>query len=258
MAGNDKGGPWGGSSGGDNRGGNNGDRPPGGDGPQIPEIEEIVKKGQEQLRVLMGGRGGSGGSGSGGELPSLGRGTIGLVVLATIPAVIVGGLFKDRVEALFENPVAPGIALLVTGAFLWTSRGALQRATKERPVATAALLIGLAQAFALIPGISRSGATVVTALWLGIQAKEAAAFSFLMAVPAIAGAMVLMIPDLGAGVGPGMVPLALGGLAAAVTGVLAIKTFVAMLDRKSFYWFAPYCWSVGVLYLVYLAVRVTA
>jgi len=183
---------------------------------------------------------------------------IGLVVLATIPAVIVGGLFKDRVEALFDNPVVPGIALLVTGAFLWTSRGPLQRATKERPVATAALLIGLAQAFALIPGISRSGATVVTALWLGIQAKEAAAFSFLMAVPAIAGAMVLMIPDLGAGVGPGMVPLALGGLAAAVTGVLAIKTFVAMLDRKSFYWFAPYCWSVGVLYLVYLAVRVTA
>lgn len=180
---------------------------------------------------------------------------IGLVVLATIPAVIVGGLFKDQVEALFDDPVVPGFGLLVTGVFLWTSRGALKRAVKERPVATAALLIGVAQAFALVPGISRSGATVVTALWLGIEAKEAAAFSFLMAVPAIAGAMVLMIPDLGSGAGPGMVPLVLGGLAAAVTGVLAIKTFVAMLDRKSFYWFAPYCWSIGVLYLTYLAVR---
>ncbi len=91
MAGNN-GGPWGGNNGDDNRGGgnkgggNNGGRPPGGDGPQIPEIEEIVKKGQEQLRVLMGGRGGSGGgTGSGGgEMPSFGRGTIGLVLVAAL------------------------------------------------------------------------------------------------------------------------------------------------------------------------------
>jgi undecaprenyl-diphosphatase len=180
---------------------------------------------------------------------------IGLLVLATIPAVIVGGLFKDRVEALFDDPVTPGFTLLVTGAFLWTSRSAIKRAVKERPAATTAFIIGLAQAFALVPGISRSGATVVAALWLGIQAKEAAAFSFLMAVPAIGGAMVLMLPDLGAGTGPGLLPLVIGGLAAAVTGVLAIKTFVAMLDRKSFFWFAPYCWTVGTLYLGYLWIR---
>jgi len=180
---------------------------------------------------------------------------VGLVVIATLPAVIVGGLFRDQVEALFDDAVTPGVALMVTGLFLWTSRGAIKRAVKERPAATAAVLIGLAQAFALVPGISRSGATVVTALWLGVQAKEAAAFSFLMAVPAIAGAMVLMYLDVGAGPGPGLMPLALGGLAAAVTGVLAIRTFVAMLDRKSFYWFAPYCWSIGALYLAYLAIR---
>jgi undecaprenyl-diphosphatase len=180
---------------------------------------------------------------------------IGLVVVATVPAVIVGGLFKSRVEALFDDPWVPGVALLVTGALLWTSRGALKRATAERPVARVALLMGLAQAFALIPGISRSGSTVITGLWLGLEAKEAAAFSFLMAVPAIAGAMVLMLPDLGSGAGPGVLPLVLGGIAAGVTGVLAIKTFVAMLERKSFFWFAPYCWSVGLLYLIFLAVR---
>ncbi len=88
MAGNNSGGPWGGGGNkGGNRGGGDqgGGRGPGGDGPQIPEIDEIVKKGQEQLRVLMGGRGGSGGRGSGGgELPGFGRGTIGIVLLAAI------------------------------------------------------------------------------------------------------------------------------------------------------------------------------
>ena len=182
-------------------------------------------------------------------------GYVGLLAVATLPAVLVGGLFQEEVEALFDGQVTPGVALLVTGVLLWSTRGALARAVKERPFLTAALLMGVAQAIALVPGISRSGATVVTALWLGLQVREAAAFSFLMAVPAIAGALVLMMPELEAGGGPGAVPLALGGLAAAVTGVLAIKTFVAMLERKSFFWFAPYCWAVGAGYLAYLAVR---
>jgi undecaprenyl-diphosphatase len=180
---------------------------------------------------------------------------VGLVVLATLPAVIVGGLFREQVEALFDDAVTTGVALLVTGAILWTSRRGLERAVKERPGAAAAVLIGFAQAFALVPGVSRSGATVVIALWLGVQAKEAAAFSFLMGVPAIGGAMLLMLLDAGPLSGPGLAPLALGAAAAAVTGVLAIRTFVAMLDRQSFHWFAPYCWSVGALYLAYLAMR---
>lgn len=102
MAGNDNGGPWGGggnSGGGDNggkRGGNNGGRPPGGggDGPQIPEIEEIVKKGQEQLRVLMGGRGGGNAGGSGGGTGGLGRGSIGLVVLAAIALWLYASVYR--------------------------------------------------------------------------------------------------------------------------------------------------------------------
>jgi len=113
-----------------------------------------------------------------------------LVVVATIPAALVGLTAKDAIEALFESPVVPGVALLVTGTFLWTTRRAVARATLERPGWIAALLIGAAQAFALVPGISRSGATVVAALWLGVKGREAAAFSFLMAVPAIAGAAV--------------------------------------------------------------------
>lgn len=181
----------------------------------------------------------------------------GLIVVATIPAGLLGVFAKDSIEALFDNPYAPGVALLVTGVVLWSSRAALERGTADRPTWVAALAIGVAQAFALVPGISRSGSTVVAAMWLGLEAREAAAFSFLMAVPAIAGAAVLQLPDL-VGAGPvGLSPavLLIGSVAAAVTGVLAIRTFVAMLARRSFHFFAPYCWIVGVAYLAYLAMR---
>lgn len=180
---------------------------------------------------------------------------LGLLVLATLPAVFVGLLFEDAIEALFETPVATGVALLVTGLVLWTSRWALPRAKGSLPTWTAALLIGVAQAFAIIPGISRSGSTVVAALWLGVAPREAAAFSFLMAVPAIAGAAVLQIGDLDVAAGLGVAALTLGSVFAAVTGVLAIRTFVAMLARESFHFFAPYCWIVGALFLAWLGLR---
>ena len=180
---------------------------------------------------------------------------VGLVVVATIPAALLGVLAKDYIEALFDNPYAPGFALLATGAFLWSSKAALAGATEARPTWTAALLIGLAQACALVPGISRSGATVVAALWLGVEAREAAAFSFLMAVPAIAGAALLQILDLGTVGGLSTSVLIAGGATAAVTGVLAIRTFVALLARRSFHLFAPYCWLAGAAFLIFLASR---
>jgi undecaprenyl-diphosphatase len=180
------------------------------------------------------------------------RSYVALLVLATLPAAVVGLLFEDRVEALFDSPAVPGVALLVTGAVLWTARWALERTERPLPSGPGAFLIGVAQACALVPGISRSGSTVVAALWLRVDAEEAAAFSFLMAVPAIAGAAVLQIPEIGSGAGPGVAPLLAGGVAAAVTGVVAIRTFVAMLARRSFHLFAPYCWAVGGLYLLWL------
>ena len=182
---------------------------------------------------------------------------LGLVAVATVPAGLVGGLFKDRIEALFESPVVPGVALLVTGVLLWSTRAARRRwegRTEPLPGMGAAGLIGIAQAFALVPGISRSGATVVVALWLGLEAREAAAFSFLMSVPAIGGAAVLALPDLaGSGPGVGLLVLLAGAAAAAVTGVLAIRTFIRMLERRSFHHFALYCWAVGAAFLAYLA-----
>ncbi|MBM4184264.1 MAG: undecaprenyl-diphosphate phosphatase [Gemmatimonadetes bacterium] len=176
------------------------------------------------------------------------------VVFASVPAGLVGVLAKDQVEALFESPVVPGVGLLITGVLLWSSRSALPRASGTVSTWTIALAIGVAQAFAITPGVSRSGTTIVAALWLGVEAREAAAFSFLMAIPAIAGAAVLELPDLsGAGLDWGV--LALGSVVAAVVGILAIRTLVALLASRSFHAFAPYCWAVGALFLIYLGVR---
>jgi len=177
----------------------------------------------------------------------------GLLVVATIPAGLVGVGAGDLIERLFDSPVVVGGALLVTGGLLWTTRGALARNPQGKPGLREAIIIGFAQAFAIIPGISRSGTTVAIGLWLGLEAEEAAAFSFLMAIPAILGAAVLKFPDLqGGGIGIGVGPLLLGSLAAAITGIFAIWTFVAMLKKKSFYKFAPYCWTVGILFLLFL------
>jgi len=184
---------------------------------------------------------------------------LGLLVLATIPAALVGLLWRDRVEALFESPLTVGFALFVTGILLWSTRRVLRDGddTRWREVALgAALAMGVAQSFALVPGISRSGATVVVGLWLGVEPREAAAFSFLMALPAIAGASVLELPEIfsaGGGGIPGST-LLLGGGVAAVTGVLAIRTFVAMLRHRAFHHFAVYCWLAGGGFLSYLFV----
>lgn len=181
---------------------------------------------------------------------------LGLLVAATLPAAVIGLAFKDPLEALFDDPWVPGVAFLVTGAVLWSSRAALARDPSSKPFLRAAVLIGFAQAFALVPGISRSGSTVVAALWLGVAPAEAAAFSFLMALPAIGGAAVLQVPDILAGPsGISTLALLVGGVVAAVTGVLAIRTFVEMLRRRSFYHFAIYVWLLGAAFLLWIALR---
>jgi undecaprenyl-diphosphatase len=202
---------------------------------------------------------------------------LGLIALASVPAAVVGLGVRGAMEALFEAPYVTGLALLATGTFLWTSRRAMARDPAGKPGIRDALLMGIAQAFAIVPGISRSGATVVAGLWLGVGAEEAAAFSFLMAVPAILGAAALQFPELpanggfpdvtggigagGSGAGGfgadglGAGPLALGGIVAAVVGVVAIWAFVTMLKKKSFHRFAGYCWGVGGLFLFYLLLK---
>lgn len=173
-----------------------------------------------------------------------------LLIVATIPAVVVGLLFNDYIEAHFHSMIELGIEFIVTGIILWLTRR--PAGERELPGWMGAFWIGVGQAVAILPAISRSGTTVATALWAKLKPAAAAEFSFLMAVPVIAGAAILegrhMTANIAA-VGAG--PLAFSFLVSFASGVLAILFLVAMLRRGRFYAFAPYCWIVGVLTLVY-------
>jgi undecaprenyl-diphosphatase len=179
----------------------------------------------------------------------------GKLVVATVPAGLVGVFGKDAVEQLFAAPQLVGFALIATGAILFTTRFTLPRAHRTEPTWTEALLIGCGQALALVPGISRSGTTVATALALGIAPLAAAEFSFLMSVPAIAGAAVLQLPEAGAASEQALVALAVGSVAALLSGLAALWLFVRLLRAGSFHGFAWYAWAVGAAFLALLATR---
>ncbi len=183
----------------------------------------------------------------------------GLLLVASVPAGVVGLGFGDVLASLFEIPAVTGFALLATGFVVWSTKAALARRPAGEMNAGVALTVGLAQAAAIVPGVSRSGATVATALWRGVRPSDAATFSFLASIPLVAGAALLEVPAaVRAGVaGLGVHPAALG-LSAAVacaTGVAAIGAFRAMLARRSFHLFAPYLWVAGSLFLGWLGVR---
>lgn len=159
-----------------------------------------------------------------------------LVLAATVPTAIIGLTFEDLFEALFNEPLAVAPAFLVTAGLLWatprTEDGTLDLLDVHPGRAA---LIGLAQGFAITPGISRSGTTIAVALLLGLRREVAIKLSFLMSVPAIVGALILKSRD----VVPGEVdplPLVVGALGAAVSGYLALAWLVKLVhegDRKS-------------------------
>jgi undecaprenyl-diphosphatase len=175
---------------------------------------------------------------------------VGLLILATLPAIAVGFAARDFLEAVFEKPPVAAGLLLVSGLLAWSLKYSAPRAEAERPRGLQALAIGVAQAVAILPGVSRSGATVATGAWLGVDVLKMAEFSFLMSVPAIAGAAVLQAGSIEAqALGLGTWPLAVGFVAACLSGVLAIRIFVWMLGSGTFHRFAYYCWAVGLGYL---------
>ncbi|HEY5657952.1 MAG TPA: undecaprenyl-diphosphate phosphatase [Myxococcota bacterium] len=177
---------------------------------------------------------------------------VGKLALATLPAVLAVLAMGDFLEALFDSPATAGVCLLLTGAILWTTRRSTAHAVGAEPGWWAALLIGCAQAFAILPGISRSGTTVAAALALGVAPVAAAEFSFLMSVIAVGGAAVLKLPDLGVLPAGSIAPLLTGAAVALVSGIAAIWLFVRLLRAQAFHHFAYYTWGAGALFLLWL------
>ncbi len=176
---------------------------------------------------------------------------VGKLAVATLPAVVVGLTAKDLIEEQFSNPILVGSALLVTGAIVFSTRWTAPHASGSSPGWGAAVAIGCAQAFAILPGISRSGSTVAMALALGVAPMVAAEFSFLLGIIAISGAAVLMLPEIGPAGSVALLNIGLGSVAALVSGLIALWLFVRMLNRNWFHYWAGYCWLAGGLFLAW-------
>ncbi|MEZ4762916.1 MAG: undecaprenyl-diphosphate phosphatase [Calditrichia bacterium] len=173
-------------------------------------------------------------------------------IIATIPAVIVGLFFKDTIESLPGQHNAVLGALSFTGAVMWSSRYT-QEDSKFFNLATA-ILIGCAQAFAIIPGISRSGSTIVMALWLGVKRETAARFSFLLSIPVILGATILQVKDFMEAPPPSdqMMNIAFATIAAAISGYFAIILLLDIIRKQKLEWFGVYCVTVALIGIVYV------
>ena len=186
---------------------------------------------------------------------------LGMILISMIPAFIVGFTLKDQVEAIFSNPLLVSFMLLVTGVLLFSTKFIPNRIQENNashlaaagggvPIGIAkSFAIGLAQACAMIPGISRSGSTITTALWLGVDRETAANFSFIMVIPVIGGAMLLQMLDLlEVGIqGAALQVLVVGFLSSAISGYFALKYLIIILKKSGFYLFSFYCWAVGLL-----------
>ena len=174
-----------------------------------------------------------------------------IIILSMIPAMIVGFTLKDVIEEAFLNPFFVSFMLLVTGTILYSTKFIGQ---PEKDVnASRGFWMGVAQAFAIIPGISRSGSTISLGLLLGIDRDKVANFSFLMVLPVLAGAMLLEILDL-IEIGSVLIPvssLIAGFFTSFISGYLALSYLIKLLKRDKFYYFSYYCWAVGITGIFY-------
>ena len=169
------------------------------------------------------------------------------IAVGSIPIAIVGFVFYDFFKSLFSNLPAVGLALLITGCILFVS----EKRIGNRKLGTLdSLLIGLAQAFTIIPGISRSGITVATGLLRKIDKTTAFKYSFLLSVPAIIGATLVESKELVLG-NVDIIPLLLGATISMIVGYASLKLLQKIVMKEKIHLFAYYCWTVGVAIIIF-------
>jgi len=172
------------------------------------------------------------------------------IIISMLPALVLGLAFEEKIEAMFQGGIwHVGAFLIFTGVVLWITPKITMKSGKIDN--KLAFLIGLAQAVAIMPGISRSGMTIAAALILGIQKKEAARFSFLMVLPVILGKSLLDVlkGDLVVNSENGL-SIGIALIASCIVGILACKWMISIVQNSKLSYFAYYCMAVGAIVLV--------
>ncbi|MEI6509827.1 MAG: undecaprenyl-diphosphate phosphatase [bacterium] len=174
------------------------------------------------------------------------------IILGTIPVVVVALVFKKNIEAAFASAIPSAIFLLVTGTYMALADiFATPRKAIGQLNTGSALVIGISQAIALLPGISRSGTTLSTGMFFGLKREDAARFAFLLAIPALFGAFLLEIVTVP--LGNLSIWLMLLGIAVSFgVGILCIHFFLRFLKKYRLLWFSAYCWAFGLFALIVL------
>ena len=170
-----------------------------------------------------------------------------MLIVATLPLFVILPI-KDKVESLYSNTIFVGCALIVTGCILFFSdRMAKGKKTVRSATLLDALLVGVGQAVAVVPGLSRSGTTISAGMLRGFSRKFAVRFSFLLSIPAVLGANIISIGDaVAAGIDTSLLPAYIAGtVVAAVSGYFAIRLVNSLADKGKFGNFAYYCWGIG-------------
>lgn len=183
-----------------------------------------------------------------------GKKLIVLLIIGTIPAVIFGVVLEDLIEASFSSNRSNAAQLFVTGIILWISikSKVVPGKKMEKMKLPDALWIGIAQAISILPGISRSGSTIVTGLFLGIEKEEAARYSFLLSIPAITGAVVFKAKEVLSFQGIGAAEYAAGFLFSLIISYLSVSWMLKILNRGKLHYFAPYCMALGIAAYIFI------
>lgn len=182
---------------------------------------------------------------------SMGRLAI-MIIVATLPLIVIIFL-KDYIERLTSSTLFVGVALLITGAILYSSdKLAVGKKSEKNMTVIDAIIVGVSQAIACVPGLSRSGVTITTGIATGFSREFAVNFSFLLSIPAILGAnLVSLVSAVSGGVDWSNLPAYLIGLiVAAVVGFFAIRLVKTIVDSRQFSKFSFYCWGVGLLSII--------
>ncbi|MFA5793813.1 MAG: undecaprenyl-diphosphate phosphatase [Candidatus Brocadiia bacterium] len=178
-----------------------------------------------------------------------------MIIIATIPAGLIGYLFEDYIQKLFEGTVLTGAALMVTGIYIILTELHWKRTevNLEQAPLISALWVGIAQAFAIIPGLSRSGLTICTGLLNGYEKHESIKFSFFLALPVLAGATVLKLRDfsqLKASFQP--ITILISGVICLLVSLLAIHLLIRLIRRRKLIYFGWYCLIAGILTVIFI------